>query len=204
MSIFTTGPKPPSSTQSPPPKTNFIFKQLTPDKVHETITILNNAFVDSNPVWVKLKVKRDEGWKIMESRVKRCENSGLSMMMVVPETGEMAMVGICLDLVDHLDGPKGVLLYDWQKPIANAAREMEIDYFRSLNPKRGEYIYGDAATLSPKFIHQHLNYLFWSTGFEYFKKLGYKAIFGRAANPISSSTLVKFGGKIVSEKMIKF
>lgn len=127
-----------------------------------------------------------------------------TQMMVVPQTNEMAMVGICLDLVDHLDGPKGVLLYDWQLPIANAAKEMELDYFRSLNPKRGQYIYGDAATLTPKFIHQNLNYLFWSTGFEYFKKKGYKAIFGRAANPISTKTLVKFGGEIVVQKWLKF
>lgn len=82
-------------------------------------------------------------------------------MMVTPDTNEIAMVIMCMDLVDHLDGPKGKILYDWQVPIAEAAREMEVDYFRSLNPKRGEHIYVDSTAINPKFMSKNLMYYFW-------------------------------------------
>lgn len=73
MSFFTTGaPGKAPVDKSQKIVTEFVFKQLTPDKIKETITVLNDAFVDQNPVWLKLKVKREEGLKIMEARVKRC------------------------------------------------------------------------------------------------------------------------------------
>ena len=45
--------------------------------------------------------------------------------------------------------------------MKEAGAELEDEYFKSLNPKRGEYIYADSAATDPKLSKKHLTHILW-------------------------------------------
>lgn len=120
-------------------------------------------------------------------------------MMVTPQTEEVAMMGIAIDLVDYMkkDETPAVILGDWQLKIKKVAQELEEEYFLSLNPKRGEYLYGDSAGANKKIVSKSGAVEFWGTGFTIYKSLGYKHFLARSSNPITTLILQKFGAKPV-------
>ena len=73
------------------------------------------------------------------------------------------MVATCLDVKDYLEHKNDYgFKAQWLDTIGEVAKNLETDYFHSLNPAKGEYIYGDTTATNPLFSNKKNTILFWA------------------------------------------
>ena len=117
-------------------------------------------------------------------------------MMVNKIDKVLVNLQITYDLYDYVNNKIKVPYHaPWMDAIGEVAADLENDYFKSLNPKRGEYLYGDSAAANPKYITKKSTQIFWSESMAHFKYCGYKAVFIRSTNPRSTKLMINLGGK---------
>ena len=181
------------------------FEFLTEDKLPEAADLMTDAFLTRNDIWKELKVPREDAEKVMKARVLKFYQGNLSVvlfyliqMMVDPGTRELAMIGTAMDLTDYLKpDPNPLVLGPWQARIKKIAHELEHDFFQSLNPKKGEYIYADIGAVKKKFISKNGSFTLWGVGFGIYGLLGFKYMFGRASSPVTVKILERIGVKVI-------
>ena len=116
-------------------------------------------------------------------------------MMVNKVDNVLMCVQTTYDMVDYITNkPKPGFHAPWMDAIGEVASELEDNFFRSLKPKRGEYLYGDSAASNPKQITRRSTMIFWGESLTHFKYCGYKTLFLRSTNPRSTKLLVSLGG----------
>lgn len=122
--------------------------------------------------------------------------------MISKAEDELISVQTTYDLVDYLNKSYGYHA-EWMNAIGEIASQLENEYFKSLNAKRGEYLYGDSAASNPKYLTKRTTQIFWSESMAHFKYSGYKALFIRSTNPKSTKLLTNLGGKVLKTLPMK-
>ena len=87
--------------------------------------------------------------------------------------------------------------------MKEAGAELEDEYFKSLNPKRGEYIYADSAATDPKISKKHLTHILWAESICLYKCSNFKALFFRSTNAKSTKLVTNMGGVEVKKVYFK-
>lgn len=77
------------------------------------------------------------------------------------------------------------------KVLGKYAIELQKDYFESLRPtlKKGEALYNYGGTLDPKYANAGVTKKLWALGCVYAKVAGWKTVYSRASNRITSKIL---------------
>lgn len=120
-------------------------------------------------------------------------------LMVDLKTNDIMMIQVAYDLYDLLEHKmKYPFQKEWMNAIGEVAKELEDDYFKSLKPKRGEYLYSDSAATNPKYSAKKGTQIFWAETLAHFKHVGgYKAVFFRSTNPKTTKAMINIGAEML-------
>ena len=83
------------------------------------------------------------------------------------------------------------------KRLQKYAVQLEREYFKELNPKRGDAIYNIGSAIKPKYFKGGISKKFLSVGLANAKITGFKFAYARASNVMTTKLLTDFGGIIV-------
>lgn len=83
--------------------------------------------------------------------------------------------------------------------LGKYASALEMDYFKSMIPniKRGDFMYNFGGAVKPKYAKGGISTKLWSQGVLCMKLSGYKELYVRATNRITTKLISSFGGVVV-------